>query len=113
MYIGKRLQERMLLFGMSPQNLADTAFVDIHTVQGLLEDRIPVEHVDSFDMDLLANALSCDTAVLTEGKRDLLSGDIPGVKNPQTFAALLEINNLMRDMAFVNSILQESNSTPA
>lgn len=66
MLIGSVLKERIDAFGFTPEVLADRSFVDLDVINDLLSDKLPIENVDSFDLEMLEESLYCQSGYLKD-----------------------------------------------
>ena len=108
MYIGKQIKGRMSLRGISAGKLAEASFLDEDTLESILADRIPLEHIDEFDLSLICNALGCSLEVLLGEKSDILSFPSP-LDTMQSLQKKAQLARFVEDFGFVTSVMQEAN----
>lgn len=110
-YIGSELQDRMNLLGINVSTLSEITFMDEETISDIIENRLPYEDVDEFDMSLICSALHCDTQYFIDGEvrnKDLLISTMNrGKDSVKSKTVKAKIQDFMKDFAFVNEVLLE------
>ncbi|MBQ1394158.1 MAG: hypothetical protein IIY81_11655 [Lachnospiraceae bacterium] len=110
-YIGSELQDRMNLLGIDISALSEITFMDEKIISGIIEDRIPYEDVDEFDMSLICSALHCDVEYFVDDKvksKDLLISTMNrGKDSIKSKKVKAEIQDYIKDYSFVNEVMLE------
>lgn len=101
-YIGTLLSERMAIFDLTAEDLEEKSFVDKDLIEMILNDQIPLEEIDDFDLDLMCSVLHCTPKFFSNPEvrsRDLLfSSSDTSARNVKA-----KIQDFMNDFAFLES----------
>ena len=100
------LKQRMTIFGLTPEALAEKAFVDLSTVNGLLDGSIQRTDVDELDFARISSALSANPDVLSGDATDFLSKPSE-YDTPASLLAKARLQQMLDDHAFIQSVLDE------
>lgn len=63
-YIGNTLKRRMDMLEINAATLAEMTFMDECLIRNIINNKIPYEKIDKFDMALICNLLHCDEQYL-------------------------------------------------
>lgn len=101
-YIGTLLSDRMAIFGLTVMDLEEKSFVDKDLIETILNNQIPLEEIDDFDLDLICSVLHCTPEFFSDPEvrsRDLLFGTTDTcARNVKA-----KIQDFMNDFAFLES----------
>lgn len=106
MYIGNDLKTRMNLLDIDISRLSEITFIDKDIINDILEDKLPYEQIDDFDMSMICSALHLDEQYFTNNQArdmDFLSSvsENDSVKSNTVKAKLQDFVN---DFAFLNEM---------
>ena len=90
LYIGKDVQDRMDILGLTVKEIADKTFLEEDVITAIINNQAPLEEIEEFDFSLLCSVLHCREDFFT---------------NPQVKAKL---QDFMNDFAFVTEVLSET-----
>lgn len=111
LYIGKDMQTRMDLLGLTADEVADKAFMEKEKVDAIIQNKIALEEIDEFDMALICGVLHCEEAFFKDPavrEKDLLMASVNrGSDTEKSMKVKAKIEDYMRDFAFVSDILSE------
>lgn len=111
LYIGKDVQDRMELLGLTAHEVADRAFMEKEEIDAIIQNKIALEEIDEFDLSLICSILHCKPEFFVDTdvrERDLLLTSMNrGVDNEKSTKIKAKIQDFMRDFAFVEEILSE------
>lgn len=111
LYIGKDMQDRMVLLGLSVDEVADKAFMEKDTVDAIIQNKIALEEIDEFDMSLICGVLHYEKEYFIDAEakeKDLLMASMNrGGDNEKSMNVKAKIQDFMKDFAFVTNILSE------
>lgn len=112
LYIGKAVQDRMNLLGLTVEELADETFLEENVITEIINNKIALEETDEFDLSLICNVLHCQENFFTDSKvqeRDLLTAFMNrGLDNEKSMRVKAKIQDFMNDFAFVTEVLSET-----
>ena len=110
LYIGKELQDRMDLLGLTTEEVADETFLEEDAIKAIINNEISLEDIDEFAFLLLCSVLHCKEDFFTnpEAGEDFLSASINrGLDNEKSMNVKVKLQEFMNDFAFVMEILSE------
>ena len=111
-YIGKDMRERMDLLGLTADEVANKAFMEEGAIEAILQNRTAFEEIDEFDMSLICSVLHCEPAYFTDEKvkeKDLLTASMNrGSDTKKSRKVKAQIQDFMRDFAFISDVLAET-----
>lgn len=111
LYIGKAMQDRMNILGLTADEVAERAFVGKETVDAIIENKIALEEIDEFDMSLICSVLHCKPEYFADAnmkEKDLLMASMNrGLDNKKSMEVKARIQDFMTDFAFIKDILSE------
>lgn len=111
LYIGKDIQDRMDLLGLTVEEVADKTFIEKNIINEIIQNEIPIEDIDEFDLSLLCSILHCSENFFTDPEvreRDLLSASMNrGLDNKKSMNVKAKLQDFMNDFAFVSEIMSE------
>lgn len=109
MTIGEILYDRMSVFNLDANALAEISFVDDTIINNLLSDTMLFEELDDFDKEMICNALYCDKEYFVNEqirKRDIISSSLNrGGDTPQSILVKGRIQSFLSDYIFIKDIL--------
>lgn len=112
MFIGALLKQRMSSLGYDMHRLSEESTVDVHVINGLLNNSLSMKQVYEVDMDYICQVLMCEPVYFTDAnirKQDMVyNSPIQEVKSNRAKANLMSFVN---DFAFIMEISRESKST--
>ena len=107
LYIGKEVQDRMELLGLTIKEVADKTFLEEDVVAAIINK----ENIEEFDFSLLCSVLHCQEDFFTDSEareRDLLSASMNrGLDDKKSMNVKAKLQDFMNDFAFVTDILSE------
>jgi len=113
LFIGKEVQERMNSLGLSAEELADKAFLELCNIQSIISNEVAFEDIDEFEFALMCSALHCKTDYFlnhTIREKDLLVGAMNrGNDSKKSIEVKVRIQDFINDFTFVNEVLAECN----
>lgn len=111
LYIGKDVQDRMNLLGLTVDEVADKAFMEKQEVNAILQDEIALEDIDEFDLALISSVLHCRPEFFSDAsvkEKDLLCAAMNrGNDNEKSLKVKAKIQDFLNDFAFVKDVLTE------
>lgn len=111
LYIGKEVQDRMDLLGLTVKEVADKTFLEEDAVIAIINNEIPLEGVEEFDFSLLCSVLHCREDFFTNPEvreKDLLSASMNrGLDDKKSMNVKAKLQDFMNDFAFVTDVLSE------
>lgn len=111
LYIGNDVQDRMVLLGLTADEVADKAFMEKDQIDAIIQNQIALEEIDEFDLSLICSVLHCTPEFFqdTDTKRkDLLVASMNrGSDNEISMNIKAKIQDFMRDFTFVEEIFSE------
>lgn len=111
LYIGEELQKRMNLLGLTTDEVADKAFMEKEDVDAIVQNKIALEEIDEFDMELICGVVHCKPGFFTDmdvREKDLLLASMNrGLDNEKSMKVKAKLQDFMSDFAFVTDILSE------
>lgn len=109
MFIGKIVEDRMNLLGFSAEMLADKTMFDIKFIEYIIYNKLPVESIDDFDIEVLANALYCDVDYFineqTMFKDVVMCSKNRGTNTIKSNLAKAKIQSYMKNLILVKEAL--------
>ena len=106
LYIGKEVQDRMELLGLTIKEVADKTFLEEDVVAAIINNEISLENIEEFDFSLLCSVLHCQEDFFTDS--DLLSASMNrGLDDKKSMNVKAKLQDFMNDFAFVTDILSE------
>lgn len=110
-YIGGELQNRMNLLGIATEDLASKAFMDVDSINGIINNEVAFEEIDEFDLSLICSVLHCQPEYFYDEKvrnRDLLVSTMNrGKDNNKSMNVKAKLQDFISDFAFLNEVLGE------
>lgn len=110
-YIGQDVSERMNMLKIKPKRLADETFMDIKDINDILQNRVPLDAIDEFDLKLICSVLHCKPEYFINEdvkKRDLLISTMNrGNDEDKSVNVKAKLQDFISDFAFVNEVLAE------
>lgn len=111
LYIGKDMQARMKLLGLTVDEVADKTFMDKRQVDAIIKDKIALEQIDEFDLALISSILHCKPEFFSDAsvrEKDLLCAAMNrGNDDGKSLKVKAKIQDFLNDFAFVNGVLTE------
>ena len=111
MSIAYLIKERMELLDMDINSLSDKSFMDINTLESIIEEKISLEDVDEFDLNMIASALYCTSEYFFNSdvrERDIITNSLNrGANNTKSIIMKGKIQNFVRDFVFIQAIIDE------
>lgn len=111
LYIGKDMQDRMTLLGLTANDVADKTFMNEDDILAILEDKVALEEIDDFDLSLICGVLHCKKEFFSDKKvkeKDLLLSSMNrGSDNKKSLTVKAKIQDFLNDFAFVTEVLSE------
>lgn len=112
MFIGALLKQRMSSLGYDMNRLSEESTVDVHVINGLLNNALSMRQVHEVDMDYICQVLMCEPVYFTDTnvrKQDMVfNSPTQEVKSNRAKANLMSFAN---DFTFIMEISRESKST--
>ncbi|SHI24099.1 hypothetical protein SAMN02745823_03799 [Sporobacter termitidis DSM 10068] len=109
MFIGSVLGERMDMLGVSLETLADETMLEKQFIEDILNNRIEFENIDEFDIEVISNALYCDTNYFTDERSRLndvvLCSKNRGNDTTKSNLAKAKLQSYMRDLIWIKEAL--------
>lgn len=106
-YIGDLIKERMLLFGITNSQLANKTLQEPAYIEKIINDGIPLEHIDTFDFDLICNVLHCRPEYFTNQNirdKDFVNVAAKKNKNIKTLHKIAMLQDFLNDFNFIKQI---------
>ncbi|WP_260857412.1 hypothetical protein [Bacillus thuringiensis] len=111
MFIGDTLKQRMLSLGYDMNRLSKESTVDIHIVNGLLNNALSIKQVHEVDMDYICQVLMCEPIYFTNPfirEKDMVyNSPKQEVKSNRVKANLISFTN---DFSFIMELSKECKS---
>lgn len=110
-YIGDTLKKRMDILEIDAATLAEMAFMDAEVVKNIVNNKIPYEKIDQFDMALISSALHCNEQYFEypDTHNDFLGKVIDKEKDSDASKkAKIKIQDFLNDFIYVNKIMSEN-----
>lgn len=111
LYIGKEMQDRMELLGLTAAEVAEKAFMEKETIDTIIQNKIALEEIDEFDMSLICSILHCKPEYFADAnmkEKDLLMASMNrGLDSKISMEVKARIQDFMTDFAFIKDILLE------
>lgn len=112
MGIGNLLEDRMKSLDISATQLADSVFLDEADIDNILENKVTLNQVDSFDLDLISQALYCKPNYFSDPKireKDLINSSLNrGISDISTNTIKGRIQQLVNDFDFLRGLMKEN-----
>jgi len=112
LYIGKDMQDRMNLLGLTADEVADKAFMEKGEIDAIIQNKIALEEIDEFDLSLICGVLHCKADFFADAdvkEKDLLAASMNrGGDNEKSMKVKAKIQDFINDFAFVTNILSET-----
>ena len=112
LYIGKDVQDRMDILGLTVKEIADKTFLEEDVITTIINNQTPLEEIEEFDFSLLCSVLHCREDFFTNPQvreRDLLSASLNrGLDNEKSMKVKAKLQDFMSDFAFVTEVLSET-----
>lgn len=113
LYIGRFVQDRMDLLGLTADSLAEEAFLEKLDVENIINDNVAFENIDEFDLSLISNVLHCKPEFFINEsirKKDLLMATMNrGNDTEKSMNVKAKVQDFMNDFTFIDRILSEEN----
>lgn len=111
MYIGEELQKRMDLLGLTTDEVANNAFMEKEDVDVIVQNKIALEDIDEFDMELICSVIHCKPEFFTDAnvrEEDLLLASMNrDFDNEKSMKVKAKLQDFISDFAFVMDVSQE------
>lgn len=108
MNIGKILKERMNLFDISISELSERTLIDENQIKNILQDKLTIEQIDIFDLDVISYELYCTPEYFIDHKTReadvLFTCRNRGTDNLQSILAKARIQKFVRDIVFLEEV---------
>lgn len=109
-YIGNALKRRMDMLEINAATLAEMTFMDECLIRNIINNKIPYEKIDKFDMALICNLLHCDEQYFAHPNihNDFLDRVFDKEKDSNASKKTkIKIHDFLNDFIFVNEIMSE------
>lgn len=109
-YIGNTLKRRMDMLEINAATLAEMTFMDECLIRNIINNKIPYEKIDKFDMALICNLLHCDEQYFAHPNihNDFLDRVFDKEKDSNTSMKVkIKIRDFLSDFMFVNEVLSD------
>ena len=109
-YIGNTLKRRMDMLEINAATLAEKTFMDECLIRNIINNKIPYEKIDKFDMALICNLLHCDEQYFAHPNihNDFLDRVFDKEKDSNTSMKVkIKIRDFLSDFMFVNEVLSD------
>lgn len=109
-YIGNTLKRRMDMLEINAATLAEMTFMDECLIRNIINNKIPYEKIDKFDMALICNLLHCDEQYFAHPNihNDFLDRVFDKEKDSHTSMKVkIKIRDFLSDFMFVNEVLSD------
>lgn len=107
-YFGDDLKERMILLGFDTAKLAELTFIEPSEIEEMINNEIPYNEIDDFDMSLICNALHCDTKYFVDSSvksKDLVYATMNRGNDTQKSRTIkAKIQDFIKDYTFINEV---------
>lgn len=115
MKIGKLLEERMKILGISIDDLSNSTYIDVEILQGLYNNELDFNDIDEYDKKILCNALFCSEEYFINAKArkfDIVTSSVNRGKEQDEIAikTKCKLQRFIKDFVFVNELRKESNN---
>lgn len=111
MAIGDIINDRMTCLGITAESLADECFIDEDYLIDIMNNKIPISKIDSFDIDMLSSALYCNPEYFydsDERKKDVVFSSFNrGNDTCKSNMAKAHIQEYMRSYVFLKEIIEK------
>ena len=108
---GCLVKERMELLDMDINSLSDETFVEIETLENIIEEKISLKDIEEFDMNMIASALYCTPEYFIDEsirEKDIINNSLNRrADNSVSILMKGKIQNFVRDFIFIQGITQE------
>ena len=109
MYIGELLKARLNMFGLSKEQFAENCMFDIEYINAILDNKVSLEEIDDFDLDVISTALFCTPEYFSDEnarKQDVVfSSCNRGKDTSRSNYAKGRLQKYMRDMLMLKEAL--------
>lgn len=109
-YIGNALKRRMDMLEINAATLTEMTFMDECLIRNIINNKIPYEKIDKFDMALICNLLHCDEQYFAHPNihNDFFDRVFDKEKDSNTSKKTkIKIHDFLNDFIFVNEIMSE------
>lgn len=109
-YIGNVLKERMNTLEIDATTLAEMVFMDEGTIRNIINNEIPYEMIEKFDIALICNVLHCDEQYFAYPNihEDFLTVIFDQEKDStKSKKVKIKIHNFLNDFIFVNEAMSD------
>lgn len=109
-YIGNTLKKRMDMLEIDATTLAEMTFMDVSMIRNIVDNKIPYEKIDKFDVGLICNALHCDEQYFEHSDihKDFLSEIFDKEKDSNASKKTkIKIQEFLSDFMFLNEVMSE------
>lgn len=109
-YIGNVLKERMNTLEIDATTLAEMVFMDEGTIKNIINNEIPYEMIEEFDIALICNVLHCDEQYFAYPNihEDFLTAIFNQEKDStKSKKVKIKIHNFLNDFIFVNEAMSD------
>lgn len=111
MYIGEILKSRMKALDIDVNMLADKSLVDTDLIEDILNDKLSLEEIDEFDLELIAKSLYCDINYFVDEeyrKKDLIHSSMNrGCNDIKSNTVKGQLQVVANDFIFLKQIMSE------
>lgn len=109
-YIGNTLKRRMDMLEIDAAILAEMVFMDEGTIRNIINNEIPYEMIDEFDMALISSVLHCNEQYFEypDTHNDFLDRVFDKEKDSNSSKkAKIKIQDFLNDFMFINGVVSE------
>ncbi|CUP52635.1 Uncharacterised protein [Anaerostipes hadrus] len=109
-YIDNALKRRMDMLEIDAATLAEMSFVDEEIIRKIIENKIPYEKIDKFNMALICNLLHCDEQYFAHPNihNDFLDRVFDKEKDSNASKKTkIRIQDFLNDFMFINGVVSE------
>ncbi|CEP97583.1 Uncharacterised protein [[Clostridium] sordellii] len=111
MVIGKILESRMNALGMNIDQLSDRSFVEKETIEEILNNRLGLDDIDMFDLEIISKCLYCNVNYFTDEKyrkKDIIHSSMNrGNNDTKSNNVKGQLQVIASDFIFLKQIMTE------
>lgn len=107
-YIGNTLKRRMDMLEINAATLAEMTFMDECLIRNIINNKIPYEKIDKFNMALICNFLHCDEQYFAHPNihNDFLDRILDKEKDSiKSKKIKIKIQDFLNDFMFINGVV--------
>ena len=105
MYFGSVLNERLQMFGFTPDSFSNDVLMDQEYIKKIIKDEISFEEIVDFDIQVISNALFCEPEYFVDEsarKKDVVfNSSNRGNNSAKSNLAKAKLQLYMKDFRFV------------